>query len=107
MEILQNDDAKYFSLVELNPSFVEIRLARTLENLVDHPEHPQSILKFQIVCYSDESSDNANKREESLLPLIDPLPNKLVIQLYIEDVNNHAPQVIINYITFTMNALNN
>ena len=52
--ILQGDDVSYFALTEVNPNVVEIKLRRSLDNIVDN-DSPQNILKFRLVCFPDEA----------------------------------------------------
>ncbi|CAG7723425.1 unnamed protein product [Allacma fusca] len=74
----KGDDAKYFLLSEINPNLVEIKLRKTLENIVDN-DTPQNILKFRLICIPDEQETT---------------PSFLSITVYVEDVNDNRPQFL-------------
>ncbi|XP_021940674.1 cadherin-89D isoform X3 [Zootermopsis nevadensis] len=73
------EDVEYFTYRDVNSQVVSVILAQSLEELVDS-ESPQNVLKFRLVCdYSDGE---------------DTISSYLSVTVYVEDVNDHAPQFI-------------
>ncbi|EDW67860.2 uncharacterized protein Dvir_GJ22851 [Drosophila virilis] len=72
-------DHKYFNLTEYNSTTLVVSLARSLERLVDR-DVPRNLLKFRILC-----SGRNEKLEEG---------SYLSITVYIEDVNDNAPEFL-------------
>lgn len=56
---VQAEDVDYFKFRAVNRSVVSVRLAKSLENLVDGAS-PQSVLKFRMVCDYDDGDDTVN-----------------------------------------------
>uniref|UniRef100_A0A8D9B9U9 Uncharacterized protein n=1 Tax=Cacopsylla melanoneura TaxID=428564 RepID=A0A8D9B9U9_9HEMI len=52
----QADDIDFFKFRTVNRTTVSVRLAKSLEDLVDSP-NPQNVLKFRLVCEYDDSGD--------------------------------------------------
>lgn len=73
----RSSDYKFFKLLEINNTFVQVLLDKTLDDLVDR-DVPQNLLKFKIEC---SSRDGRNEEASSL-----------VITVYIEDINDHFPK---------------
>jgi len=74
-------DHTYFRLREINSTFIQIVLNKSLEDLVDR-DVPQNLLKFKIQC-----SSVANARS-------DEVTSHLAVTVYVEDVNDHYPQFL-------------
>ncbi|KAF6213709.1 hypothetical protein GE061_011431 [Apolygus lucorum] len=70
------EDAHFFRYKTVNRTHISLRLAQSLENLVDNPI-PQNVLKFRLVCDYQEGDDTIN--------------NYLSATVYVEDVNDHGP----------------
>ncbi|XP_013776929.1 protocadherin Fat 4-like, partial [Limulus polyphemus] len=68
-------DIQYFKYEEIDQHSVAIKVAKSLDDLVDRSE-PHSVLKFKLTCKGDSGT------EEVFLP----------VTVYIEDINDHAPQ---------------
>ncbi|XP_064457801.1 protocadherin Fat 3-like [Ornithodoros turicata] len=68
-------DINYFRHEDIDDRAVSIKVAKSLEDLVDRPD-PQSVLKFKLTCRA------ASGTEEAFLP----------VTVYIQDVNDHAPE---------------
>jgi len=68
-------DINYFRFEEINNSTVAIKLAQSLEDLVDKRD-PQSVLKFKLTCRGPAGT------EDAFLP----------ITIYIQDINDHKPE---------------
>ncbi|XP_053211715.1 protocadherin Fat 4-like isoform X1 [Panonychus citri] len=68
-------DINYFKYEELDDKTVAIKLAHSLEDLVDRRD-PQSVLKFKLTCRGPSGT------EDAFLP----------ITVYVQDVNDHAPE---------------
>ncbi|XP_076330074.1 cadherin-89D-like [Tachypleus tridentatus] len=68
-------DVKYFKYQEIDKHSVAIKVAKSLDELVDRRQ-PRSVLKFKLKCRGDSRTD------EVFLP----------VTVYIEDINDHAPQ---------------
>lgn len=69
--VLQAEDVDYFKFRAVNRSVVSVRLAKSLENLVDGAS-PQSVLKFRMVCDYDDGDDTVStffSTPHSLSPL--------------------------------------
>lgn len=73
----RSSDYKFFKLLEINNTFVQVLLDKSLEDLVDR-DVPQNLLKFKIEC---SSRDGRNEEASSL-----------AITVYIEDINDHFPK---------------
>ncbi|XP_068082261.1 cadherin-89D [Anabrus simplex] len=73
------DDAQYFSHQEINSEVVSVTLAKSLEDLVDS-ENPHNVLKFRLVCDYDDGEDT--------------ISSYLSVTVYVEDVNDHAPEFL-------------
>nr|CAD7198727.1 unnamed protein product [Timema douglasi] len=56
---------------------VSVRLAQSLENLVDS-DNPQNVLKFRLVCDYDDGEDM--------------ISSYLSVTVYVEDINDHSPE---------------
>ncbi|RZF45904.1 hypothetical protein LSTR_LSTR008281, partial [Laodelphax striatellus] len=72
----KTDDVRFFKYVSLNRTVVSIRLAQSLEDLVDQ-QVPQNVLKFRLVCDYLDSED--------------VITSYLSVTVYVEDVNDHHP----------------
>ncbi|XP_037269642.2 protocadherin Fat 3 isoform X1 [Rhipicephalus microplus] len=68
-------DINYFRHEDIDDRTVSIKVAKSLEDLVDRPD-PQSVLKFKLTCRGASGTD------EAFLP----------VTVYIQDVNDHAPE---------------
>ncbi|XP_063243263.1 LOW QUALITY PROTEIN: cadherin-89D [Bacillus rossius redtenbacheri] len=71
------EDAAFFSLEDSNPRAVSVRLAQSLDGLVDS-DTPQNVLKFRLVCDHLDGDDT--------------ISSYLSVTVYVEDVNDHAPE---------------
>ncbi|KAL1115660.1 hypothetical protein AAG570_005950, partial [Ranatra chinensis] len=69
-------DINFFEFSGVNRTFVSVRLARPLDDLVDNPR-PQNVLKFRLVCYYNDEDDM--------------ISSYLSVTVYVEDVNDHGP----------------
>lgn len=54
--VLQDEDVGYFAFREINQTTVSLRLARSLEELVD-TDNPQNVLKFRLACEFNDGED--------------------------------------------------
>ncbi|XP_055381122.1 cadherin-89D [Condylostylus longicornis] len=72
----RSTDHKFFKLLEINSTTVQILLEKSLEDLVDR-DIPQNLLKFRIFC----TGHNGRHEEAAYLS----------VTVYVEDVNDHAP----------------
>ncbi|XP_014239374.1 cadherin-89D [Cimex lectularius] len=72
----QKEDAHFFKFKAVNRTHISLRLAQSLENLVDNPV-PQNVLKFRLVCDYQDGEDTIN--------------SYLSATVYVEDVNDHGP----------------
>ncbi|XP_026669009.1 cadherin-89D isoform X2 [Ceratina calcarata] len=80
MPVDKDEDARFFAYKESNETHVSLVLAQSLEDLVD-TEIPRNLLKFRVVCdYSDDG--------DSLVT------SHLSVTVYVEDINDHAPQFV-------------
>ncbi|KAI5749559.1 hypothetical protein M8J76_008291 [Diaphorina citri] len=70
------EDIDFFKFRTVNRTTVSVRLAKSLEDLVDSP-NPQNVLKFRLVCEYEDSGDTVS--------------SYLSVTVYIEDVNDHSP----------------
>ncbi|OQR74463.1 cadherin-89D-like, partial [Tropilaelaps mercedesae] len=68
-------DINFFEVSDVDDKSVSIKVAKSLEDLVDRPD-PQSVLKFKLTCKGPSGS------EEAFLP----------VTVYVQDVNDHAPE---------------
>ncbi|XP_074599101.1 protocadherin Fat 4-like [Brevipalpus obovatus] len=68
-------DINYFKYEDIDDKTVAIKLAQSLEDLVDRRD-PQSVLKFRLTCRGPRGT------EDAFLP----------VTLYVQDVNDHAPE---------------
>ncbi|XP_075211152.1 cadherin 89D [Lycorma delicatula] len=73
------DDIAFFKYRALNRTVVSIKLAKSLEDLVDRPS-PQNVLKFRLVCDYIDGDDT--------------ITSYLSVTVYVEDVNDHHPVFI-------------
>ncbi|XP_063981837.1 cadherin-89D isoform X2 [Diachasmimorpha longicaudata] len=80
MPVDKEEDARYFTYKDLNSTHISVILAQSLEDLVDS-ETPRNLLKFRFVC---DYSDGVNSLTSS----------HLSVTVYVEDINDHAPQFI-------------
>ncbi|CAD6233777.1 GSCOCG00007273001-RA-CDS [Cotesia congregata] len=80
MPVDKDEDARYFAYRDINSTHISVILAQSLEELVD-AEIPRNLLKFRFVC---DYSDGANSLTSS----------HLSVTVYVEDINDHAPQFI-------------
>lgn len=79
--ILRNSDSigdrRYFKLKDINNTHIQVLLDKSIDDLVDR-DVPQNILKFKIECSGrDEQQD---------------LTSQMTVNVYVEDVNDHAPK---------------
>ncbi|KAK9881180.1 hypothetical protein WA026_014528 [Henosepilachna vigintioctopunctata] len=70
------EDVQYFTYKDINRTTISLRLARSLEDLVDS-EHPRNVLKFKVSCDFNDAEDI--------------ITSSLSVTVYVEDVNDHAP----------------
>ncbi|XP_046673716.1 cadherin-89D isoform X2 [Homalodisca vitripennis] len=75
------DDVQFFRYRPVNKTVVSVRLAQSLEDLVDSP-NPRNVLKLRLVCDYDDGDDT--------------IMSYLSVTVYVEDVNDHDPQFINN-----------
>ncbi|XP_032683079.1 cadherin-89D isoform X1 [Odontomachus brunneus] len=75
----KEEDAGFFAYKETNKTHVSLILAQSLEDLVD-AEAPRNLLKFRISCESGSG--------DSLVS------SHLSVTVYVEDINDHAPQFV-------------
>ncbi|XP_011302069.1 cadherin-89D [Fopius arisanus] len=80
MPVDKEEDARYFTYKDLNSTHISVILSQSLEDLVDS-ETPRNLLKFRFVC---DYSDGVNSLTSS----------HLSVTVYVEDINDHAPQFI-------------
>lgn len=71
------DDVRYFKLKTVNETNIQVLLDKSIDDLVDR-DVPQNVLKFKIECMS-----KSGRVEETSF---------LTVNVYIEDVNDHAPE---------------
>ncbi|XP_073992691.1 cadherin 89D isoform X2 [Rhodnius prolixus] len=75
----QKEDAHFFKFKTVNRTHISLKLAQSLENLVDNPV-PQNVLKFRLVCDYQDGEDTIN--------------SYLSATVYVEDVNDHGPTFV-------------
>ncbi|XP_058809929.1 cadherin-89D [Phymastichus coffea] len=80
MPVDREEDSKYFAYKDVNKTHVSVVLAQSLEDLVD-ADAPRNLLKFRLSC---DYSDGTNSLVSS----------HLSVTVYVEDVNDHAPQFV-------------
>ncbi|CAB0038612.1 unnamed protein product, partial [Trichogramma brassicae] len=80
MAVDKEEDSRYFGWREVNKTHVSIVLAKSLEDVVD-ADAPRNLLKFRLAC---DHADGANSLVSS----------HLSVTVYVEDVNDHAPQFV-------------
>ncbi|KAG7190894.1 hypothetical protein KM043_006955 [Ampulex compressa] len=80
MPVDKDEDARFFSYEEVNRTHVSLRLAQSLEDLVD-TESPRNLLKFRVVCDYTDGGDSL-------------VSSHLSVTVYVEDINDHAPQFV-------------
>ncbi|XP_037975546.2 cadherin-89D isoform X2 [Plutella xylostella] len=73
----KEEDAHLFTYRDVNRTHVSVVLAQSLEELVDS-DNPQNVVKFRLGCDFDTGDD-----------LISAY---LSVTVYVEDINDHAPQ---------------
>ncbi|XP_069700620.1 cadherin-89D [Periplaneta americana] len=73
------EDINYFTYQDVSSQVVSVILAQSLEDLVDS-DSPQNVLKFRLVCDYNDGEDT--------------ISSYLSVTVYVEDVNDHAPQFI-------------
>lgn len=71
------DDKRYFKLKEINNTNVQVLLDKSIDDLVDQ-DVPKNVLKFKIECMRKRNGER--------------LYNQISINIFIEDVNDHAPK---------------
>ncbi|OXU25849.1 hypothetical protein TSAR_005482 [Trichomalopsis sarcophagae] len=76
----QEEDSKYFAYKDVNKTHVSVVLAQSLEDLVD-ADAPRNLLKFRLGCDYSDGSDSL-------------VSSHLSVTVYVEDVNDHAPQFV-------------
>ncbi|XP_050312281.1 cadherin-89D isoform X2 [Anthonomus grandis grandis] len=75
----KNEDVSYFTYRDLNRTTVSLLLAKSLEDLVDSTS-PRNVLKFKLSCDFNDGEDT--------------ITSSLSVTVYIEDINDHAPEFI-------------
>ncbi|XP_015602110.1 cadherin-89D isoform X2 [Cephus cinctus] len=80
MPVDKEEDTKYFTYKDVNKTHAAVILAKSLENLVDG-DAPRNLLKFRLVCDYTDGSDSL-------------VSSHLSVTVYVEDVNDHAPQFV-------------
>ncbi|XP_012282982.1 cadherin-89D [Orussus abietinus] len=80
MPVDKDEDARYFTYKDVNRTHVSVILAQSLEELVDN-ELPRNLLKFRLVCDYTDGMDSL-------------VSSHLSVTVYVEDVNDHAPQFL-------------
>ncbi|XP_066581389.1 cadherin-89D [Prorops nasuta] len=76
----KEEDTRFFAYKEVNRTHVSIILSQSLDDLVD-AETPRNLLKFRIVCDFSDGIDNI-------------VSSHLSVTVYVEDINDHAPQFV-------------
>ncbi|XP_050532304.1 cadherin-89D isoform X2 [Daktulosphaira vitifoliae] len=69
-----NDDVSYFKFRTINRTTISLRLAKSLDDLVDRPK-PVDKIKVKLVCGVDDDSSNAS----------------IMITVQIDDINDNNP----------------
>ncbi|XP_043600615.1 cadherin-89D isoform X2 [Bombus pyrosoma] len=80
MPVDKDEDARFFTHRETNRTHVSLVLAQSLEDLVD-AEMPRNLLKFRVVCDYSDGGDSL-------------VTSHLSVTVYVEDINDHAPQFV-------------
>ncbi|XP_076546955.1 cadherin 89D isoform X2 [Osmia lignaria lignaria] len=80
MPVDKDEDARFFAYKEANRTHVSLVLAQSLEDLVD-AEAPRNLLKFRVVCDYSDGGDSL-------------VTSHLSVTVYVEDINDHAPQFV-------------
>ena len=75
----KEEDAGFFAYKETNETHVSLILAQSLEDLVD-AESPRNLLKFRVSCDSGTGDSSVSSH--------------LSVTVYVEDINDHAPQFV-------------
>ncbi|XP_072758851.1 cadherin-89D isoform X2 [Anoplolepis gracilipes] len=75
----KEEDAGFFAYKETNETHVSLILAQSLEDLVD-AESPRNLLKFRLSCDSGIGDSSVSSH--------------LSVTVYVEDINDHAPQFV-------------
>ncbi|XP_054267149.1 cadherin-89D-like [Macrosteles quadrilineatus] len=73
------EDVEFFRYRAINKTTVSVRLAQSLEDLVDSP-NPRNVLKLRLVCDYDDGDDT--------------IMSYLSVTVYVEDVNDHDPEFL-------------
>ncbi|KAF7386894.1 hypothetical protein HZH66_011346 [Vespula vulgaris] len=76
----KEEDSRFFSYKDVNGTHVSVTLAHSLEDLVD-AESPRNLLKFRVICDYTDGRDTL-------------VSSHLSVTVYIEDINDHAPEFI-------------
>ncbi|CAG0894132.1 unnamed protein product, partial [Cyprideis torosa] len=77
-----NQDYSYFGLVEKGNSRIGVVLAESLTEVVDSMQR-NGVIKFMLVCYGSPHT--------SLMISIPQEPSSVLLTVYVEDLNDHAP----------------
>ncbi|XP_078053550.1 cadherin 89D [Augochlora pura] len=80
MPVDRDEDARFFAYKQANKTHVSLVLAQSLEDLVD-TESPRNLLKFRVVCDYNDGGDSM-------------VTSHLSVTVYVEDINDHAPQFV-------------
>ncbi|XP_043259305.1 cadherin-89D [Colletes gigas] len=80
MPVDKDEDARFFAYKQTNRTHVSLVLAQSLEDLVD-AESPRNLLKFRVVCDYNDGGDSL-------------VTSHLSVTVYVEDINDHAPQFV-------------
>ncbi|XP_047360551.1 cadherin-89D isoform X2 [Vespa velutina] len=76
----KEEDSRFFSYKDVNGTHVSVTLAHSLEDLVD-AESPRNLLKFRVICDYTDGRDTL-------------VSSHLSVTVYVEDINDHAPEFI-------------
>ncbi|KAK2588583.1 hypothetical protein KPH14_006357 [Odynerus spinipes] len=76
----KEEDSRFFSYKDVNGTHVSVTLAHSLEDLVD-TESPRNLLKFRVICDYTDGRDTL-------------VSSHLSVTVYVEDINDHAPQFV-------------
>ncbi|XP_015188290.1 PREDICTED: cadherin-89D [Polistes dominula] len=76
----KEEDSRFFSYKDVNGTHVSVTLAHSLEDLVD-AESPRNLLKFRVICDFTDGRDTL-------------VSSHLSVTVYVEDINDHAPQFV-------------
>ncbi|XP_076758983.1 cadherin 89D [Xylocopa sonorina] len=80
MPVDKDEDARFFAYKETNKTHISLVLSQSLEDLVD-VEMPRNLLKFRVVCDYSDGGDSL-------------VTSHLSVTVYVEDINDHAPQFV-------------